>query len=100
MPPFDGIFPQITSAEIVTVASALSNGKMPGPDNIPNEVVKSVASVNSGRFLKLFQMYRRGLVPGRVKVSKCSPFAKTRTACGQFICLQSSVYAEFSRLAL
>lgn len=52
--PIPAEFPEITAEEVRFAARALPNGKTPGPDGIPNEILKAAALQDPQRFANTF----------------------------------------------
>jgi len=61
-------FTEFSIAEILEEASALLNGKTPGPDGIHNEVLKAAVKADPQRFLLVFnQCIREAVYPTKWK---------------------------------
>lgn len=64
-------FTSITENEIVTIAHTLPIGKAPGPDGIPDAVIRAVALARSREVAMVFnQCLEKGLFPGAWKSAR------------------------------
>lgn len=63
--------PDFTAAELLKATAALKPGKAPGPDGIPGEVLRRVASIRPGILLEMYnQCARTGMTSKRWKTAR------------------------------
>lgn len=67
----DMTFPEVTEEEIRMLANKIPSGKAPGPDRIPDLVIKELAKCRPDIMGKVFNLcFRDGFFPGRWKLAK------------------------------
>jgi hypothetical protein len=64
------VSPEVTQEEIADILKNLPSGKAPGPDGIPNEVLKALSpEISEGLAHAISKLFAVGTLPGRYKES-------------------------------